>query len=155
MLDYRAYVENVISRHDYVLSEMEDRINKLWIDAKLTDAERDELMILAAENVDDALQVDVVAKLADLDARVFALENPVEQYEIWYNGKTTVKKEIVRWDVTGDGEYDLCQFDGGNSYTSLKVGRINGWYLLNAQLERTHEIHLNDDGTYTLTPINE
>lgn len=155
MLDYRAYIETVIMRHDYILSDIEDRINKLWVDAKLTDTERDELMALAAENVDEALQIDVLERLADLDARVAALEHPETDYPTWQPGMVVKKMEIVKYEVTGDGVLDLCLFDGGNAQTSLKVGRINGWYLLDAQLERTHEIHLNDDGTYTLTPVNE
>lgn len=155
MLDYRAYVESAILRRDYVLSEMEHRIDKLWIDGKLGDTDRDELMALAAENADDSMQVDVVAKLADLDARVYSLEHPTDIFPVFVPGQITKKGDIVRADVTGDGEYDLVLFDGGNAQTSLSIGKINGWYLLNIELEKTHEIHRNDDGTYTLTPINE
>lgn len=155
MLDYRAYVENVISRHDYVLSEMEDRINKLWIDAKLTDAERDELMVLAAENVDESLQVDVMAMLASLDSRVYSLEHPTDIYPVYEPGQITKRGDIVRADVTGDGELDLVLFDGGNAQTALSIGKINGWFLLDRELNKTHEIHRNSDGTYTLDPVEE
>lgn len=153
MLDYAAYIRQVISRKGYVLSDLEERINKLWLDGNLNQSERDELIQFAADNAADSLQIDVVAKLADLEMRVYNIEHPVDQYEIWTAGKTTKKHEIVRFDVTGDGDLDLCQYNGGRSYTALGIGKIEGWYLLDRELNRTHTITRDADGGYVLTPI--
>lgn len=153
MLDYAAYIRQVISRKGYVLSDLEERINKLWLDGNLNQSERDELIQFAADNAADSLQIDVVAKLADLEMRVYNIEHPVDQYEIWTAGKTTKQHEIVRYDVTGDGEYDLCQYNGGRSYTSLSIGKIEGWNMLNRELTPTHTITRDADGNYVLTPV--
>ena len=153
MLDYRSYLEAAIARRDYSLEEMEDKINRLWIDGKLTQADRDALLTLAAESASDALQVDVLGKLADLERRVFSLEHPTDIYPIWTNGYQTKQHEIVRYDVTGDGEYDLCRYDGGRASTSLSIGKIEGWHLLNIELENVATITRDDEGRYVITPI--
>lgn len=155
MIDYAAYVRQLILRKNYVLSDLEERINKLWIDGNLSQSERDELMQFASDNAPDSLQIDVVEKLANLELRVFNLEHPVDQYEIWTAGKTTQQHEIVRYDVTGDGEYDLCRYDGGRSYTALSIGKIEGWHLLDRELNATHDITRDADGGYVLTPIEQ
>ena len=97
-------------RGTFVLTEMEDKIDKLWVEGKLTDADREALLPMAAEYADDRFQVNVMEQLADLGRRVWALENPVDQYRIWYKGLEVLRHEIVRYDVTGDGELDLCQY---------------------------------------------
>lgn len=154
-MDYKAFLISVIQRGGYELSAMESRIDKLWIEGKLSEADREELIPMAAQYAQDAYQVDVVAKLADLEKRVFDLEHPVDQYEIWVAGKTTQQHEIVRFDVTGDGEYDLCQYNGGRSYTSLSIGKIDGWQMLDRELNPTHNISRDASGGYVLTPIDE
>jgi len=154
MLDYRSYMEQVIARKDYTLSDCEDKINRLWLDGKLTEADRDELMQLAADNARDSLQIDVVAKLAEFEQRIAALEHPEPEYPIWEPGYVTHQHEIVRYDVTGDGNLDLCRYDGGRSYTSLSIGKIEGWHLLNAELENVATITRDASGGYIITPIN-
>ena len=152
-MDYKSLIVKVIEQGNYELSEMEERITRLWLEGKLTEEERDELMPLAAEHASDRYQVDVIAELADLGRRVWELEHPVDQYVIWTSGYKTQQHEIVRFDVTGDGEYDLCQYNGGRSYTSLSIGKIEGWHMLDRELNRTHVITRDADGGYVLTPI--
>ena len=146
-------MEQVINRKDYVLDSIEERIDRLWLDGKLTEQDRDELMQLAADNAPESLQVDILAKLADLESRVFALEHPEPEYPVWEPGYTTHQHEIVRFDVTGDGAYDLCQYNGGRSYTSLSIGKIEGWQMLDSNLAPTHTITRDAAGGYVLTPI--
>lgn len=155
MLNYKEYVRTTIERRDYVLADMEERINKLWIEGKLTDTDRDELMQLAADNADDTLQVDVMEKLADLERRIWELEHPTSQYVIWTSGYQTKQHEIVRFDVTGDGELDLCQYNGGRAYTALSIGKIEGWNLLDRELNIVATITRDADGGYVVTPIPE
>lgn len=153
MLDYENAIRSLISFGGYVLEEMEERIERLWVEGKLTTAQRDELRTLAAESARDADQLDVTAKLADLDHRVWELEHPTSQYAIWEQGYQTKQHEIVRYDVTGDGELDLCQYNGGRSYTALSIGKIEGWNMLDRELNITHTITRDADGGYVLTPI--
>ena len=153
-MDYKSLIIKVIEQGNYELSEMEQRITRLWIEGKLTEADRDELMPMAAEHADDAHQVDVLAKVAELERRVWELEHPTSQYVIWEPGYQTKQHEIVRFDVTGDGEYDLCQYNGGRSYTALSIGKIEGWNMLDRELNVTHAITRDADGGYVLTPVN-
>ena len=96
-----------------------------------------------------------LCELAELEHRVWELEHPVDQYAIWQAGYQTQQHEIVRYDVTGDGEYDLCRYDGGRSYTALSIGKIEGWRLLDRELNATHDITRDADGGYVLTPIEQ
>lgn len=152
-MDYKAYLIQVIQRGGYVLTDMEQRINKLWIEGKLTDDDRDELITMAAEHAQDRYQVDVIAKLEDLERRVYELEHHAEEFVIWTPGYVTQKHETVRYDVTGDGEYDLCRYDGGRAYTSLGIGKIDGWHLVDENGNPTHNITRDSSGGYVLTEI--
>lgn len=152
-MNYYEILKSAIGFGGYVLTDMESKIDRLWVEGHLTTEQRIELRTLAAEQARDADQLDVAGRLADLEHRVWELEHPVDQYEIWTTGKTTQQHEIVRYDVTGDGEYDLCQYNGGRSYTSLSIGKIEGWHLLDRELTPTHTITRDADGGYVLTPI--
>ena len=152
-MNYREFFVAAIGRGGYELAVMEARIDKCWIEGRLTDADREELLPLAAERADDRYQVDVMARLADLEHRVWELEHPVEQYATWVPGYQTQQHEIVRFDVTGDGEYDLCRYDGGRSYTALGIGKIEGWHLTDREGNATHTITRDSDGGYVLTAI--
>jgi len=153
MLDYKEYVKQVIARRDYQLSELEERINKLWLDGKLSEEDRDELLQLAAESARDDMQIDIVARIAQIEQDIWELKHPVDIYRIWEPGMQTQQHEIVRFDVTGDGELDLCQYNGGRSYTALSIGKIEGWQMLDRELNPTHGIARDAAGGYVLTPI--
>ena len=153
MLDYKGYVKQVIARRDYQLDQLEEKINRLWLDGKLSEENRDELLQLAAENARDDMQIDIVARIAQIEQDIWELKHPVDQYEIWTPGKTTQQHEIVRFDVTGDGELDLCQYNGGRAYTALSIGKIEGWQMLDRELTPTHVITRDAGGGYVVTPI--
>ena len=67
-------LKNVISRKAYSLTEMLTKIDTLWSENKISDAERDELIALARDNATSEHSVDVVAKLVELEQRIKALE---------------------------------------------------------------------------------
>jgi len=153
MIDYKEYVKMAIERRDYQLEDMEDRINRLWIDGKLSNDDRETLLQLAADNARESLQVDVYEKLADLDARVYELEHPTDIYRIWSKGMQVAQHEIVRYDVTGDGELDLCQYNGGRASTVSWIGGIDGWNLLDRELNIVAVITRDADKNFIITPI--
>lgn len=147
----RTYIESAILTGNYVLSEMEDRIQKMFMMGKITDEDMLYLLQLAAEHAKDSLQIDVVEKLKELEDRIYALEHPVEpDYVIWIPGYVTKKGETVKYDYDNDGVYDLLRYDGGRNETSLKPGKIDGWHVVDAQG--------NILGTYyngEFTPVNQ
>ena len=153
MIDYFGYVEAVILRGDFVLDDMESKISRLWIEGHLTDGERNELIALAANHAKDVFQTDVLARLAKAEHDIWELQHPVTQYRIWSKGMDVLKHEIVRYDVTGDGEYDLCQYNGGRASTVSWIGGIEGWNMLDRELNITHVITRDADKNFVLTPI--
>lgn len=154
MIDYAEYLRTVIARADYVLADMEERINRLWLDGKLTNEQRDELIQLAADGASDAYQIDVVAKFAEIERRLYNLEFPVDQYPIWQTGQVSEKGVVYRYDVTGDGELDLVRYDGGRASTSLSIGKIEGWHMLDRELNIVATITKDADNNFVITPVN-
>lgn len=154
MLDYKEYVKQVIARRDYQLSELEERINKLWLDGKLSEDDRAELLQSAADNARDALQIDIAAKFAEIETRLYNLEFPVDQYPEYQKGQVSERGVVYRADVTGDGELDLVRYDGGRQSTSLSIGKIEGWHMLDRELNIVATITRDSDGGYVITPVN-
>ena len=153
MIDFYNALKTTIQRGEYALEQMEDRIFTCWLDTRITTEQRDELLTLAAECAKDEWQVDVLGKLAELEARVYDLEHPTDIYPVWQTGQISERGVVYRYDVTGDGELDLCRYDGGRASTSLSIGKIEGWHLLNRELENVATITRDADGGYVITPI--
>lgn len=129
----KDFIESVIRTGNYILSEMEERIQKMYVLGKLTEQEMTELLALAAENARDSMQIDITEKLKELEDRIYALEHPVEpDYVIWYSGYVTKKGETVKYDYDQDGVYDLLRYDGGRAETALRPGKIDGWHVVDA-----------------------
>ena len=148
----KEFIEQIIAKGDYKLDELEAKIKKLYILGDLTETEMDELLVLAADSVDNSKQVDMFAKLVDLEHRVEALETA--DLATWKPGYVTKKGEIVKIDLDGDGTFVYAMYAGGRSETSLSVGKIDGWYKVTSAGVKTHTITLNSDGTYTLTALS-
>ncbi len=154
MINYEGIIRTIISGGSYVLDELEGRIDALWVEGKLTDAQRAELKRLAAEGARDSMQVDVIAKLAEMETRIYNLEHPTDIYPVWQQGQTSEKGVVYRYDVTGDGELDLVRYDGGRASTSLSIGKIEGWHMLDRELNIAATITRDADGGYVITPVN-
>lgn len=153
MIDFFSALKTTIQRGEYALEDMEDRISRVWLETRITTDQRDELLTLAAECAKDEFQVDVLGKLAELEARVYDLEHPTDIYPVWQQGQISERGVVYRYDVTGDGELDLVRYDGGRTSTSLSIGKIEGWHLLNRELENVATITRDADGGYVITPI--
>ena len=149
-MDYYGILKSAIGFGGYTLEAMEQKIDRLWVEGHLTTDQRTELRTLAAESAREGY-ADLIAAIHSLEARVLRLED--DQYAIWTTGYQTQQHEIVRYDVTGDGELDLCQYNGGRSYTGLSIGKIEGWVMLDRELNPTHAITRDADGGYVLTAI--
>lgn len=88
--------KNVIQSGNYKLTEMLDKLTTLWMEGQIDKEQRDELTQMAKQSPDARAELDVLAKLEDLDRRVAALEagggaEPVEYPDYvagkwYYNG---------------------------------------------------------------------
>lgn len=150
----KEFIESVIRTGNYVLAEMEERIQKMYVLGKISEADMVELLNLAAENADDNKQIDVAAILADLESRIARLE--AAGVVVWTSGHVTKKGETVLYDVIKEGQLRYCRYDGGRASTSLSPGKIDGWVVLaSAGGEVTHRIEKDGDGNIILVPVNE
>lgn len=148
------YLKSLIALGGYKLDNMEKTIERHFIKGEITEAQEVELLSLAAENADDNLQIDVVAVLADLEARIEVLE--AAGIVVWTSGHVTKQGETVLYDVIKEGHYRYCRYDGGRASTTLSPGKITGWVVLSgAGGEITHTVEKDGDGNIILVPVNE
>ena len=144
--------KNVISTGDYNLSAMEERIETVFAQGKITAEERAELLRLADETADDAKQIDIAAKLAELESRIAVLESA--GVVVWKSGISTAKGQTVLYDILKEGQMRYCRYDGGRSATSLSPGKIDGWVILaSAGGAVTHTVQKDADGHIILVPV--
>ena len=122
--------QNAISLHNYKLEEMEAKIEEMYAYGRITAEERLSLIQLAEANSQDLSNEDVIAKLADLEARIVRLETA--DIPVWVAGYITKKGETVKYDYNGDGILDLLRYDGGRQTTSLSPGKIDGWHVVDS-----------------------
>lgn len=152
-MNYKELLIKVIEGGNYKLADLESRIERLWLEGKLTTEERDELLPMAAEGAQDRYQVNVLEKLAEFERRIYALEWPTDIYPEYQKGQVSERGVVYRADVTGDGELDLVRYDGGRASTSLSIGKIEGWHLLDRELNIVATITRDSDGGYVITPV--
>lgn len=149
----REFLESVINTGNYKLSDMENRIKRLFATGDLSEQDMVELLDLAAEKADDGKQIDVSAVLGDLETRVAALES--KGVCVWVPGMTTMKGQTVLYDVIKDGRMRYCRYDGGRASTALSPGKIDGWVVLSAAGgEVTHTVEKDENGNIILVPVN-
>lgn len=149
----REFLESVINTGNYKLSDMENRIKRLFATGDLSEQDMVELLDLAAEKADDGKQIDVSAVLGDLETRVAALES--KGVCVWVPGMTTLKGQTVLYDVIKEGRMRYCRYDGGRASTALSPGKIDGWVVLSAAGgEVTHTVEKDENGNIILVPVN-
>ena len=152
MTVYEIY-KNVINNGDFVLSAMEEKIETVYAQGKITADERTELLNLASNMANPEKQIDIIAKLAELEARIAVIEG--SGIVVWTSGMSVAKGQTVLYDVLKEGQMRYCRYDGGRAATSLSPGKIEGWVVLaSANGEVTHKV-VRVDGVNTLVPVNE
>lgn len=150
----REFIESVIKTGNYVLADMEARIQKMYVLGKITEEDLVALTEMAAEYADDSKQIDITAVLADLEARIAVLESA--GVVVWKQGMSTAKGQTVLYDIIKEGTLRYCRYDGGRASTSLSPGKIDGWVILaSAGGEVTHRVEHDEDGKIILVPVDE
>ena len=106
-------IRDVINTQRYVLADMLHKIDTLWAQGDLDDDQRTELIALAQGNADTAQEVNVLAKLEELEQRVRALETgSTEQGEVYPDyvaGKWYYKGDKITFE---GGKYQCIAPDG-------------------------------------------
>lgn len=150
----REFIESVIKTGNYILADMEHRIQKMYVLGKITEEDLVALTEMAAEYADDSKQIDITAVLADLEARIAVLESA--GVVVWKSGMSTAKGQTVLYDIIKEGTLRYCRYDGGRASTSLSPGKIDGWVILaSAGGEVTHRVEHDEDGKIILVPVDE
>lgn len=144
--------KSVITKGDYIVSAMDERIELMYAQGKITAEERAELLSMTDEQANDLKQIDVVAKLAELEARIAVIES--KGIVTWKYGMSTAKGQTVLYDILKDGIMRYCRYDGGRSATSLSPGKIDGWVILaSADGAVTHTVEKDENGAIILVPV--
>ena len=128
---YKEIFTTYINNGNYNLDDLTVKLNKMYIEGNITEEERDELLTMAIEKCHDDKQVNLYEKIVNLEHRIVALETA--DIPVWTSGYTTMKGETVKFDYDNDGVLDLLRYDGGRASTSLSVGKIDGWHVVDSE----------------------
>ena len=128
---YKEIFKTLILSGNYNLDDLAFKLDKMFIEGKITEEERDELLLMATEGAKDDKQINLYEKIVDLEHRVVALET--KDIPEWYAGYVTRKGETVKFDYNDDGVLDLLRYDGGRSETALRPGKIDGWHVVDSE----------------------
>ncbi len=145
--------KNAIALGRYNAVSMEEKIESMYASDRITAEERVELLRLCDEGADDRYQLDIVAKLAELEERIARIESA--GVVVWTNGHTTNKGETVMYDLTGDSVMERVRYDGGRAYTTLSPGKIEGWVVVDGNGNPTHKVEKDENGKIILVPIED
>ena len=92
-------LKNVIDRGEYNLSSIVSKADKLWVEDKLTEEQRDELVNMARAGAKTEYSVDVFTKLIELEQRIKALEEGKTDT----NTAETIEEYVIgKWYYTGN-----------------------------------------------------
>ena len=147
------FLKSLIAAGGYRLEAMERTIERHYVRGDITDAQRVELLQLAADHADESKEIDVVAVIADLERRIEVLESA--GVKVWVPGMSTAKGQTVLYDIIKEGRLRYCRYDGGRSATALSPGKIDGWVILSgAGGAVTHKVEHDAEGNIILVPVN-
>ena len=90
-------IRDVINTQRYVLADMLHKIDTLWAQGDLDDGQRTELIALARDKADMAQEVNVLARLEELEQRVRALETGSTEL-----GEAYPDYVVGKWYYSGD-----------------------------------------------------
>lgn len=150
------FIKSLILAGGYRLDAMEKTIERHYVRGDLTEAQRVELLQLAADHADESKEIDIVAVLADLERRIEVLESA--GVVVWKQGMSVAKGQTVLYPILKPADTTLryCRYDGGRSATALSPGKIDGWVILSgAGGAVTHKVEHDAEGNIILVPVGE
>lgn len=111
-------IKDVINTQRYVLADMLHKIDTLWAQGDIDDVQRTELIALAQGNADTAQEVNMLAKLEELEQRVRALETGSTEL-----GEAYPDYVVGKWYYSGD----KITFEGGKYKCIAPDGVVCVW----------------------------
>lgn len=135
-------LKNVIESGEYRLSDMTTRIDTVWAEGKLTDAQRTELHDLTQSRLTPdgeapALAAQVAAltaRMADMEARLTALEGggEAEEWPAWEPWDGVSDRYQQGAQVTHNGYHWRSTFAGQNVWEPGAAGTESLWEKVSA-----------------------
>lgn len=118
-------IKNVITSDRYELSDMLVKIDTIWLQGDLTDAERENLVTMAQDGADATNSIQVMQKLEELDKRVKELEDAAasDSGDSEDTETTAPEYEAGKWYYTGD----LVTFEGKTYKCIAPEGVVCVW----------------------------
>ena len=113
-------LKRVIGTGNYKLANVLQKIDNVWAEGEITDAQRDELRTMAQNGANTAGEVDMLAWMIDMDRRMRAMEAAQqvkpdqEEYPAYVEGK---------WYYAGD----KCSENGKNYTCTAPEGVVCVW----------------------------
>lgn len=119
----KTIFENVINRGAFDLKGLLKKIDTFNIEGKLTDEDRDELYAKARKAANVENSVDVIAKLAEFEKRILALENAGVDDDTATGETTADEYTIGKWYYSGD----KVTFEGAEYTCIAPEGAVCTW----------------------------
>lgn len=145
-------VKNVIESKNYDLTDILGKIETVWVQSRITDEQKMELILLAQENAKAENSIDILSKLYDLDRRVTALENKEKMDESTEDGAespTYPPYTTGAWYYNGD----IVEFDGQNHKCIAPEGVVCTWSP--AEYPPYWEVYVEDAPIEEDAPLTE
>lgn len=117
--------KNVIEMGGFNLTDILRKIDSLWIKASITDDERADLYNMAQTKAKAKDSIDIVAKIAELETKITALEIKLEGVEDVVPEESPNYEEFVvgKWYYTGN----RITFEGKNYVCIAPEGTVCVW----------------------------
>lgn len=116
-------IKTVLETGKFELTDVIRKIDKVWLEGKITDEERAELVALAQDKANPQYSLDLIAKIEELDKRVKVLEtqkNTSDSEEVTEEYKPFI---VGKWYYGGD----KISFDGHNYECTAPEGVVCTW----------------------------
>ena len=112
-------IKTVITSGNFELTDIIRKIDTVWLEGKITDEEKAELVEMAQGKANPQHSMDLVAKVADLEKRVKILEEQNKTSDSGSDGEEVVEETYPpfvenKWYYNGD----KCSENGSN-YTCI------------------------------------
>ena len=117
--------KNVIEMGGFNLTDILRKIDSLWIKGSITDDERADLYNMAQTKAKAKDSIDIVAKIAELETKIIALEIKLEGVEDVVPEESPNYEEFVvgKWYYTGN----RITFEGKNYVCIAPEGTVCVW----------------------------
>ena len=116
-------IKSAIDSRDYELKDMLKKINVLWVQGRLNDEQKSELISKAQGNADYKNSIDILKKLEEIEKRVSALENSEGKIEEPETNEIYTEYIVGKWYYNGD----IVAFENAVYICTAPEGQVCTW----------------------------